>query len=87
VVILHHHDEHNAGLDLSTCSFKAQVVLGLSIFVPVFPYPVFPEVGTGKPASVGGFCPFVPDGITISCDIVVSCGDVTFLRKYPRHSH
>jgi hypothetical protein len=49
----HHHNEHNQGLGLKTCSFKAQGVFGLSIFVLVFPYPAVPEVGTGKPASVG----------------------------------
>jgi hypothetical protein len=36
---LHHHHEHNQGLGLKTCSFKAQGVLGLAIFVLVFPYP------------------------------------------------
>jgi hypothetical protein len=61
----HHHHQHNQGLGPKTCSFKAQGVLGLSIFVSVFPYPAVPEVGTGKPASVGGFYPFVPDGLTI----------------------
>jgi hypothetical protein len=29
----HHHHEHNSGLGLRTYSFKAQAVLGLSIFV------------------------------------------------------
>jgi hypothetical protein len=28
-----------------------------------------PEVGIGKPASVGGFCPFVLGGLTISFDL------------------
>jgi hypothetical protein len=46
------------------CSFKVQGVLGLSIFVLVFPYPAVSEVGTGKPGSVGGYGPFVPDGLT-----------------------
>jgi hypothetical protein len=55
-----HHHEHNQGLGLKTCSFKGQGVLGLSIFVSVFPYLAVPDVGTGKPASVGDFCPFVP---------------------------
>jgi hypothetical protein len=32
----------------------------------VFPYPAIPEVGTGRPASVGGFYPFVPGGLPIS---------------------
>jgi hypothetical protein len=62
----HHYHEHNQGLGLKTCSFKAQGVLGLSIFVFVFPYPTVPEVGTGKAASVGSFCPLVPGGLTIS---------------------
>jgi hypothetical protein len=62
----HHHNESNQGLGLKTCSFKAQCVLGLSIFVLVFPYPVIPEVGTAKPALVGGFYPLVPGGLTIS---------------------
>jgi hypothetical protein len=37
----HHHDdnERNQGLGLKTCSFKAKGVLGLSIFITVFPYP------------------------------------------------
>jgi hypothetical protein len=55
----HHRNEHNTGLGLKTCSFKAQGVLGLSIFVSVFPYPAVPKVGTGKPASVGGFLELV----------------------------
>jgi hypothetical protein len=56
------------GLGLKAFSFKAQVVLGLSIFVLVFPYPVVPEVGIGKQPSVGDFCPVVPGGVTISFD-------------------
>jgi hypothetical protein len=64
------HNEHNQGLDLNTCSFKAQGVLGLSIFVSVFPYPAVPKVGTGKPALVGGFC-FIPGSLTISFDIIL----------------
>jgi hypothetical protein len=57
----HHHryHEYNRGLDLKTCSHKAQVVLGLLISVFVFPYATIPEAGTGKPASVGDFCPFI----------------------------
>jgi hypothetical protein len=66
----HHHSEHGQGLGLKTCSFKAQGVHGLSIFVSVFPYPAIPEVGTGRPASVGGFYPFVPGGLPISFDTV-----------------
>jgi hypothetical protein len=66
VILIIHHNEHNQGLGLKTCSFKAQGVLGLSIFVLVFPYPTIPETGTGKPASVGGFYPFLPGGLTIS---------------------
>jgi hypothetical protein len=68
VGIFHHHrhTEHNQGVGLKTCFFKAQGVLGLSIFVLVFPYPAVPEIGTGKPASVGGFYPFVPGGLTIN---------------------
>jgi hypothetical protein len=53
-----HHNEHNQGLGFKICFFKAQDVLGLSIFVLVFPYPTVPEVGTGKPALVGGFYSF-----------------------------
>jgi hypothetical protein len=53
-----------------TCSFKAKCVLGLSIDT-VFPHPTIPEVGTGKTASVGGFCPFVPGGLTISFDTIL----------------
>jgi hypothetical protein len=67
----HHHHEHNQGLGLETCSFKAQIVRGLSSFVLVFPYPAVPEVGTGKPASVGGLCPFVPGGLSVSFDTVL----------------
>jgi hypothetical protein len=70
-LLSHHHNEHNKCLGLKTCSFKAQGVLGLSIFVTVFPYPAVPEVGTGKPASVGGFYPFVPGGLTISFDTIL----------------
>jgi hypothetical protein len=66
-----HHHHHNQGLGIRTCSSKAQGVFGLSIFVSVFPYPTIPEVGTGKPASVGGFCPFVPGGLTTSSDIIL----------------
>jgi hypothetical protein len=66
----HHHSEHGQGLGLKTCSFEAEVVPGPSILLSVFPYPAIPEVGTGRPASVGGFCPFVPDGLPISFDTV-----------------
>jgi hypothetical protein len=66
----HHHKEHNQGVGLKTCSFKAQGVLGLSIFVSVFPYLAVPEVDTGRPASVGGFCPFVPGSLTVSFDAI-----------------
>jgi hypothetical protein len=71
-VLYHRHNEHNQGLGLKTCSFKAQGVLGLSIFVSVFPYPFVLETGTGKPASVGGFCPFVSGGPIISFDNILS---------------
>jgi hypothetical protein len=68
----HHHDnEHNQILGLKTWSFKAQGVLGLSIFASVFPYPTVPEVGTGIPTWVGGLYPFVPGGLTISIDTVL----------------
>jgi hypothetical protein len=67
----HHRNEHNQSLGLKTCSFKAQGVPGLSIVVLVFPYPAVPKVGTGKPASVGGFCPFVPGGLTIYVDTIL----------------
>jgi hypothetical protein len=40
----HHHHQHNQGLGLKTRSFKAQGVLGLSIFVSVFPYPAVPRL-------------------------------------------
>jgi hypothetical protein len=66
-----HHHEHNQGLGLKACSFKAEGILGLSIFISVFPYPAVHEVGTGKPASVGGFYPFVPGGLPISFDTVL----------------
>jgi hypothetical protein len=66
--ILNNH--HNQDLGLKTCSFKAQGVLGLSIFVSVFPYPAVPEVDTGRPASVGSFCPFVPGSLTVSFDAI-----------------
>jgi hypothetical protein len=62
----HHHSEHGQGLGLKTCSFEAQGVAGPSILLSVFPYPAIPEVGTGRPASVGGFYPFVPGGLPIS---------------------
>jgi hypothetical protein len=67
----HHHNKHNQGLGLKTCSFKAEGVLGLSIFLLVFPYPRVPEVRTGKPSSVRGFCPFLPGRLTISFDTVL----------------
>jgi hypothetical protein len=35
-----------------------------SIFAYVFPYPAVPDVGTAKPASVRGFCPFVSRDLT-----------------------
>jgi hypothetical protein len=44
----HNHHKHNQGLGLKTFSFKAQYVLGLSIFVKVFLYPTVPEVGKPK---------------------------------------
>jgi hypothetical protein len=66
----HHHSEHGQGLGLRTCSFEAQGVPGLSILLSVFSYPAIPEVGTGMPASVGGFYPFVPGGLPISFDTV-----------------
>jgi hypothetical protein len=69
-IIHHHHNEHGQGLGLKTCSFKAQGVPGPSILLSVFPYPAIPEVGTGRPASVGGFYPFVPSGLPISFDTV-----------------
>jgi hypothetical protein len=34
---------------------KLKVFLASPIFFSVFPYPAIPEVGTGKPALVGGF--------------------------------
>jgi hypothetical protein len=67
----HHHSEHDQGLGLKTCSFEAQGVPGPSILLSVFPYPAIPEVGTGKPASVGGFYLFVPVGLPISFDTVL----------------
>jgi hypothetical protein len=66
----HHHSEHGHGLGLKTCSFEAQGVPGPSILLSVFPYPAIPEVGTGRPASVGDFYPFVPGGLPISFDTV-----------------
>jgi hypothetical protein len=66
----HHHSEHGQGLGLKTCSFEAQGVPGPSILLSVFPYPAIPEIGTGRPASVGGFYPFVPGGLPISFDTV-----------------
>jgi hypothetical protein len=66
----HHHSEHGQGLGLKTCSFEAQGVPGPSILLSVFPYAAIPEVGTGRPASVGGFYPFVPGGLPISFDTV-----------------
>jgi hypothetical protein len=67
----HHYNEHNRGLSLKNCSFKAKGVLGLSIFISVFPYAAVPEVGTRKPALVGGFFLFVPGGLTISFDTIL----------------
>jgi hypothetical protein len=76
---VHHHrhrrrrqQQHNQGLGLKTCSFKAQCVPGLSIFVSVFPHPILPEVGTGKPALVGSFYPFIPGALTTSFDTILS---------------
>jgi hypothetical protein len=51
----HHHSEHGQGLGLKTCSFEAQGVPCPSNLLSVFPYPAIPEVGTGRPALVGGF--------------------------------
>jgi hypothetical protein len=65
-MLSHHHNKHG----LKTCSFEAQGVPGPSILLSVFPYPAIPEVGTGMPASVGGFYPFVPGGLPISFDTV-----------------
>jgi hypothetical protein len=62
----HHHSEYGQGLGLKTCSFEAQGVPGPSILLSVFPYSAIPEIGTGKPASVGGFYPFVQGGLPIS---------------------
>jgi hypothetical protein len=67
----HHHSEHDQGLGLKTCSFEAQGVPGPSILLSVFSYPAIPKVGTGRPASVGGFYPFVPGGLPISFDTVL----------------
>jgi hypothetical protein len=67
----HHHSEHGQGSGLKTCSFEAQGVPGPSILLSVFPSPAIPEVGTGKPASVGGFYPFVPGGLPISFGTVL----------------
>jgi hypothetical protein len=64
-----YNNEHT-GLGLRTCSFKAQGVLGLFVFV--FQYPAIPEFGTEKPASVGSFYPFDPGGLTISFDSFIS---------------
>jgi hypothetical protein len=66
----HHHSEHGQGLGLKTCSFETQGVPGPSILLSVFPYPAIPEVRTGRPASVGGFYPFVPGSLPISFDTV-----------------
>jgi hypothetical protein len=53
-MVHHHHSELGQGVGLKTCSFEAQGVPGPSILLSVFPSPAIPEVGTGKPASVGG---------------------------------
>lgn len=49
------------------------------------------EVGIGQPASVGGFCPFVVGGLTISFDALYECGtwwrfmsETKFCRFPPR---
>jgi hypothetical protein len=63
---MYHHSEHGQGLGLKTCSFEAQGVPGPSILLSVLPYPAIPEVGTGRPASVGGFYPFVSGGLYVS---------------------
>jgi hypothetical protein len=62
MIIHHHHHHHN---ELNQLFLLAQYVLGLSIFFLFFPYPAVPKVGAGRPASVGGFYPFVPGGLTI----------------------
>jgi hypothetical protein len=49
----HHHREHGQGLGLKTCSFEAQGVPGPSILLSVFPYAAIPEVGTGRPTTLG----------------------------------
>jgi hypothetical protein len=77
--LCYHHHHNDQGLGLKTCSFKAQGGLGL-------PIPAVPEVG--KPASVGGFCPFVPGDLTISFDTLL-CYVMLMLcftcRKVLRH--
>jgi hypothetical protein len=50
--IIHHHNGHNQGLGLKTCSFKAQSVLGVSIFVSVFPYPAAGLGGIKRNVSI-----------------------------------
>jgi hypothetical protein len=80
----HHHNEHNQGLGLKTCSFKAQGVLGLSIFILVFPYPAIPEVGTGKTALVGGFYPFIPGGLTIYFDTILNLLLFYYVKLYQK---
>jgi hypothetical protein len=64
--VCRHHNEQNQGLGLKNCCFQGQVVLGLSIVVSVFPYIAYPEVVTGKPASVGCFYPHIQGGLTNS---------------------
>jgi hypothetical protein len=81
-------DVHDQSLGLKICSFKAEGVPGLSIFVLVFRHPAVPEAGTGKPASVGGFYPFVPGDLTISfgtilylllCCSLLICSEIRWL--------
>jgi hypothetical protein len=54
----YYHNEHNQGLGLKTCSFKAQSVICLSIFVSVFPYPAVSVVGTVSHCC--GHYPLIP---------------------------
>jgi hypothetical protein len=51
--------ERMSGLGPETCSFKAQGILGISIFLLVVRCPFLPWAGNGEPVLVDRLCRFV----------------------------
>jgi hypothetical protein len=56
--------EHKQGLDLNSCSFKAQPVLELFIFSWVLQHLIFGRVDAENLVWISDFCPFFPGGLT-----------------------